>query len=145
MKFPNLYSVRQNSEELWLYFFFFFLGTVPAAVSEVSSIATSSVALIKTANSDQPLTQIFLSADYGSDQTWQTGLFGNSVCSPYQTLVLQNRNEKFSIAQVVYIVCVVGHVGQQDALIKHLRLLGVVVYGNEKSMQTQSWETLIRI
>jgi len=54
MKFPNLYSVRYNSEELWL-FFFFSLGTVPAAVAKVSGLATSSVIL--TANSDLLFTQ----------------------------------------------------------------------------------------
>lgn len=37
---------------------FFFLGTVPAAVSKVSRVATSSVILILTANSHLPVTHI---------------------------------------------------------------------------------------
>lgn len=45
--------------------FFFSLGTVPAAVSKVSTVATSSVLLILAANSDlHALHTDFVSADY---------------------------------------------------------------------------------
>lgn len=47
--------------------FFFSLGAVPAAVSKVSRVATSSVILILTANSHLLFTQIFVSANYWSN------------------------------------------------------------------------------
>lgn len=93
-------------------FFFFFLGTVPAAVSKVSRVATSSVIRVLTANSDQPFTQIFFHQITESIKHGKLCLFfffpssGSIVYSPYQTTVLRDRNENFSLTQVVYIKCV---------------------------------------
>lgn len=90
--------------------FFFSLGTVPAAVSKVSRVATSSVLLILAANSDL----LALHRDFFSRLLKQLTMankagfftFDSIVYSCYQTTVLEDSNENFFLAQVVYIKCV---------------------------------------
>lgn len=87
---------------------FFSLGTVPAAVFKVSRVATSSVILILTANSDLLFTQILFQHITEAIKHGKLCRFasGSVIYSRYQTTVLQDRNENFSLAQVVYIKCV---------------------------------------